>query len=276
MSSKDEILKLLQEEPAYISGEKMAERLHISRNAVWKAVQSLKKQGYEIQAVTNRGYILTGRNSIVLKKEEICRYLDPETDPDLLHVYESVKSTNIMAKEMAVSGAGHGTTIVAGRQTGGQAHREKSFYSPPGGIYLSIVLNPACFQRTDPEYFSETSAVAVMQAISEVCGIQTVIRGRNDLYYNGRKVCGILNEMVMDLEDSDIQWIVTGIGIHFAEKTSDFPEKVREVTTSLYPDGRPSISINRLAAEVMNEFLTEKYGSRGNVGKLYHDHHADR
>lgn len=275
MSSKDEILKLLQNEKGYISGERMAERLHISRNAVWKAIQSLKKQGYEISAVTNRGYILQGSDRTVLNREEICSSLDSGIDQNLIHLYDTVRSTNITAKEMAISGAVHGTTVIAGRQTGGQAHRERKFYSPTGGIYLSMILNPICFRLTKQTYFSETSAVAVMQAILDVCGIQTQIRGRNDLYYKNKKVCGILNEMVMDLEDADVQWIVTGIGIHFAENVTEFPEAIRKTTTSLYPDGNAEVSINRLTAEVINRFLLEKFGDVNKVRELYEKNHAE-
>lgn len=293
MGSKEQVLEFLLKKEGYISGEKMAEQLHISRNSVWKAIQSLRKEGYQIDAATNRGYALTGEDDIRaaarraetgasggdeklkhLYKEEIYQYLDPHIDRRLIHVYEKVDSTNKLAKEMAIAGAPHGTALIAGRQTGGQAHHLQSFYSPEGGIYLSLILNPEKFRRTDPAFFSETSAVAVMGAIRKVCGIQTEIRGKNDLYNRGKKVCGILNETVMDLENSDLQWIVSGIGIHFAERESDFPSGLRGVTGSLYPDGQAKESINYLAAEVVNQFLLEKFGDAEEVRSTYQTFHA--
>lgn len=295
MGSKEQVLELLLKNRGYISGEKMAEQLHISRNSVWKAIQSLRKAGYQIDAATNRGYALVDEDDIHaasqrrvsvgasdeagnlkhLYKEEIFRYLNPYLDRRLIHVYEKVDSTNKLAKEMAIAGAPHGTALIAGKQTGGQAHHLQSFYSPEGGIYLSLILNPEKFRRTDPKFFSETSAVAVMGAIRKVCGIQTEIRGKNDLYDRKKKVCGILNETVMDLENSDLQWIVSGIGIHFAERESEFPENIRDVTGSLYPDGQAKASINYLAAEVVNQFVMEKFGDVEEVRKAYRMFHRD-
>lgn len=282
MNSRDEVLKLLREKDDFVSGERMAEQLHLSRNSIWKAIQSLKKQGYRIDAVTHRGYYLV-RDSFGkkdpeqnrrLERSEILSYLDPDIRESMIHVFDEVDSTNTLAKRMAVEEAVHGTAVIAGRQSGGRAHHAEQFYSPDGGIYLSLILDPGKFKRTDPNYFSETTAVAVLLAIRKVCGIQTEIRKRNDLYYRNKKICGILNETVMDLEDSDMQWIVAGIGVHFAEKETEFPPQLRPTTGSLYPDGNAKTSISQLAAEIVNEFLNEKYGSPEEVRTVYRQYHV--
>lgn len=295
MSSKEKVLQCLRESEDFVSGAAIAKKLGLSRNSVWKAIESLRKQGFLIDAVTNRGYRLMEPEAFKEPEEEISderirknsdgrteqkeklradviiRYLNPDINRKLIHVYDVVESTNKMAKELAIAGFPHGTTLIARRQTQGKAHRLKAFYSPDGGIYLSIILNPRKFRRMDPSFFSETTAVIVAESIRKICGLRTEIRNRNDIYYLNQKICGILNETGMDLDDEDFQWIVSGIGIHFSERGMDMTE---ENVASLYPDGNAKSSINALTAEIINQFFEEKYQNTESVRKLYDLYHA--
>jgi BirA family biotin operon repressor/biotin-[acetyl-CoA-carboxylase] ligase len=268
MTSREKVLAHLKNRIGeFESGEAIAEELGLSRNAVWKAINGLRKEGYRIEAVTNRGYcLLEGESRMALR--EIETYLDPGLGPQIT-VFDSIESTNETAKEMALKGAPHGTVLIAERQTAGNAHHFGQFFSPAGGIYMSLILRPGNLRRTDLEDFSRTSAVGVARAIETVTGLEVRIRGINDICLGDKKVAGILNETVTNFETRDISWIVVGVGIHFCEKAEDFPKDLQNTTTSLYPTGQAGASRNQLAAEVINEFLGEKYGDTEQVEREY-------
>ena len=118
MNSKDKVLFLLeQNRDTYISGEKIAVEIGLSRNSVWKAVNALRSYGYMIEAVSNKGYRLAGESDL-LSVQGISPFLDGRVDPSHIHVYPELESTNDTAKKLAVSGqAPDGTVIIADRQT---------------------------------------------------------------------------------------------------------------------------------------------------------------
>lgn len=139
---KDQILELLRREPGYLSGQEMSNRLGVSRAAVWKAVEALRKEGYTIDSAPNRGYRLnapTGRLSL----REISARLEDHPWASLVQVLDCVDSTNNLAKTLAAQGAPAGTVVIAERQTGGRGRLGRGFSSPPGmGVYLSVILRP--------------------------------------------------------------------------------------------------------------------------------------
>ncbi|MGN0254726.1 MAG: HTH domain-containing protein [Chordicoccus sp.] len=144
MSSKEEVLAFLEKnKETFSSGAYMASELGISRNAVWKAVNGLKKEGYAIEAVTNRGYRLVpgSPDNDRLSVQGLAPYL-PASYLERIHIYESLPSTNRTAKELAVSGAEDGTVVIANSQTAGSGHADHSFFSPAGGIYMSVIRRP--------------------------------------------------------------------------------------------------------------------------------------
>lgn len=237
-----------------LSGAEIAERLHVSRNAVWKAVNELRGAGYQIEAATNRGYCLSDRNDILsiqgirpLLKENARAFAD-------FMVYEAeTDSTNRTAKALALDGAAHGTAVLADSQTGGRGRYSRSFFSPPGGLYLSIILHPERLRFSQITAVTAFAAVAVCEAIAAVTGMQPEIKWVNDIFLRGKKVCGILTEAVTDFESGCHSWIVVGIGINVLAKTSDFPPELRDIASSLFPDGTSPAGIrNRLAAEIIN------------------------
>lgn len=247
MTVKQELLKLLEENKGeYLSGEKTAETLGVSRTAVWKAINSLKKEGYPIDSVTNRGYMLSS-DSNLLSAEGILLSLKKDIP---LTVYHETDSTNRQCIALALEGAEEGTTVVADKQTAGRGRRGRSFYSPSGtGIYLSILIRPK-FNISESVLVTVAASVAVSKAIEKVCGIEPQIKWVNDIYYNSRKVCGILTEAVTDFESGRISAVVTGIGINCS--TTEFPDDISG-TAGCLPG---SFSRNELAAAVIDEFLT--------------------
>lgn len=177
MSSKDKVLEFLENnKDTYISGAAMANELGLSRNAIWKAINELRKSGYSIDAISNKGYMLAGRNDI-LSAAGILSYLNPEAKSlyvnhtDLIRIYDTINSTNRIAKELAITGAAHGTLIISSEQTEGRGRRDHSFYSPKGGLYMSILLRPEHLKTLVPDEITTATGGSVCAAINELTGI---------------------------------------------------------------------------------------------------------
>lgn len=246
MSVKNNVLKLLEENRgSFLSGEKMADSLKVSRTAIWKAMRALQNEGYSIDAVTNKGYMLR-EDSSMLSKEGIELYLRSGAP---LHFFHSTDSTNKRASALALEGACHGTCVIAGHQTAGRGRLGRSFYSPERqGIYLSVILKPD-FDISKAVLITAAASVATSRAIQTVCGVHPQIKWVNDLYLDGKKICGILTEAITDFESGQITNIVAGIGINCS--CEDFPDEIQGIA-----GGIPgSYSKNALAAEVVNQLL---------------------
>ena len=175
-----------------LSGEDIGRELSCTRAAVWKAVNSLRQEGYPIEAGPNKGYMLA-RESNLISAEGIRLFLD---DPQVeIKIFDAISSTNLEARQLAVRGmAGHGSFVVAMEQTAGRGRRGREFYSPKGsGIYLSVILEPKGTLEGSL-LITTAAATAVYKAVKEVCGVKLGIKWVNDLYKDNRKVCGILTE----------------------------------------------------------------------------------
>ena len=259
MSSKQQLLTFLEaNRDKYLSGEDMAKELGLSRSAVWKAIINLRGDGYKISAFPGKGYMLEEDNDI-LSLEGMSLFLDKKIDKNLIHVYSTLDSTNQTAKEMAVSGAENGTLIIADKQTNGRGRRKRSFISPSGGIYMSFVLNSERFATIDHGVMITYAVNAVCEAIETVTGKHPQVKWMNDIFLDGKKICGILTESASDFETGEIQWIVLGIGINFSISAKDFPKEIEAIAASIYKEGEEiSATRNELAAAIINKILSEK------------------
>jgi BirA family biotin operon repressor/biotin-[acetyl-CoA-carboxylase] ligase len=256
MSTKGNVLKALEENKGgSVSGEELASRLGISRAAVWKAIQELRKEGYRVDAITNKGYSLA-RDSDVLSAEGILPYVKIPAMTDRIHVFRTVESTNLTAKKMALDGAPAGTVVIAEEQTKGRGRMGRSFYSPPaGGIYMTFILKPR-FDPAKSVLITTAASVAVCKAIESVTGISCRIKWVNDIYLDGKKICGILTEAVTDSESGHIDYIVLGIGINYSTARDLFPKELSGVAGSLFESApEDGVTRNRLIAEVINQVL---------------------
>lgn len=251
MEIKHEVLKLFEENRGKtINGAKLAEELKVTRSAVWKAVKTLQKDGYRIEAVTNKGYRLLEENDIV-SKESITPFLKGEAINFELDVRQTVTSTNTIAKEFAASGAKEGTIIIAREQTEGRGRMGRTFYSPnASGVYFTIILRPKV-SLEDSLLITTASAVAVAKAIETIAGVPASIKWVNDIFVGEKKVCGILTEASLNFESGSLEYAVVGIGINIA--TKDFPDEISHSAGSVFrdkPGDTPVTSI--LVAEVLN------------------------
>ena len=210
MTVKQSVLRALGEaRGASVSGEVLAQSLGVSRAAVWKAIKSLQGEGYRISAGTNRGYRLEEYPDL-LTAEGISAMLPLELAQLDLRVFDEIDSTNLEAKRLAMTGLSR-CAVIADRQTAGRGRLGRSFYSPPGcGIYTSLLLRPRPDQLADVTLLTTAAGVAVCRALEKAAGVQAEIKWVNDLYLNGKKICGILTEGVTDFESGMIESIVIG------------------------------------------------------------------
>lgn len=210
--SKDRVLALLLAQgEEFLSGQEMSRRLGVSRAAVWKAVQALQEEGFQVESRTNRGYRIVGKPDAL--SESALRAQLPAGDGRKLVVLREVDSTNLEARRLALEGAPHRTAVVALSQTAGRGRRERSFFSPPGSLYLSLLLRP---EQSPQELMVLTAftAVAVRRAILAVTGLGVQIKWTNDLVLSGKKLCGIGTEVSLEGETGRVQYAVVGIGIN--------------------------------------------------------------
>lgn len=237
---KAEVLALLRD-GTYVSGEEISRILGVSRAAVWKNVRALREEGFQIDSVPNRGYCLLhrGRRAAEIKAQMHC--------PWRLTVLDETDSTNNELKRDC--NAPHGSVVVAGKQTGGRGRLGRQFASPPGGVYLSVLLRPKALPE-ELLHLAPMAAVAVRRAIMDCCGVETDIKWTNDLIYAGKKLCGILTELTT--EDGVLQSVIIGAGVNC--NTTGFPPEVRPTAISLREITKKPIDPNRLAAAMIRRF----------------------
>ncbi|MCK4308970.1 MAG: biotin--[acetyl-CoA-carboxylase] ligase [Candidatus Atribacteria bacterium] len=251
----NDILKYLREKE-YISGEVLAKKLGVSRVAIWKQIQRLKNMGYKIIADQNSGYCLISRPDLLLP-QEIQNGLSTTYIGRKIYYFPELESTNIMAKEKAShkeEEINKGTVIISERQSAGKGRLGRNWFSPAGGIWLSIILYP----QLSPSYIPRITlmtAVAIVKTLERCIKIKTQIKWPNDILINEKKVCGILTEMSAELDL--INWVVVGIGVNVNIKQQEFPEDIREMTTSLKEVLGKEISRVRLVQIFLKEF--ERY-----------------
>lgn len=248
MSTRTDLLKLLSENTGiYLSGQKIGEELQVSRNAIWKAMQQLRAEGYHIESKPSVGYRLKSKSNMLTEdaiKGDL-RY------PCQLKIFDTVDSTNNVAKELPVTDTP--IMVLTNKQTGGRGRLGRAFASPAGtGLYLTIALRPD-FDLDKALYVTMAAAVAVCRAIETVTGLKVKIKWVNDLFYNNKKICGILTEAQTNFETGRIDSLIIGIGVNCFP--GSFPEEISEVAGCLCQT-KNAFSRGRLAAEIFNETMT--------------------
>ena len=245
---KAEILALLRESDDYISGQELCRRFGVTRSAVWKAVGQLKKEGYEIEAVQNRGYKLV--KAEVYGESELRSRIRTVWAGSELHFYRITGSTNLLAKQAGEEDAPHGALLVADEQTAGRGRRGRSWQSPPGAnIYFTILLRPD-FAPDQASMLTLVMAHSVACAIHRLTGLEPSIKWPNDVLLEGKKVCGILTEMSVEREY--IHYVVCGVGINVVSQ--DFPEGIREHAIAVEEVYGQAVSKGALLQYVMEDF----------------------
>lgn len=192
----------------------------------------------------------TNFKSCDLSAEDIKREL-ANTEFSNIFVLETVNSTNIFAKELAIEGANHNTIVIANHQTAGRGRLGREFFSPAGfGLYMSIIVRPDKI-KISPSLLTVAAGVAVCRAVNNICGVTPQIKWVNDIFLNGKKVCGILAEAGTSSNSTALDYIIVGIGLNITTPEEIFPGKLKKIAGSISSN---SISRNRIAAEIINNF----------------------
>lgn len=250
---KDKILALLMKNKnEIVTGGELARRLGVSRTAVWKAIGSLKEDGYEIESLKNSGYRFLNAGD-VLSESLIRSSLTAKFFGNRIDILETTTSTIHYIKERATGSTTcppEGYAVLADGQTGGRGRMGRSFSSPRGeGVYLSLLLKPAV-PPEEIQFLTICAAVAVSNALQKVCGFEPSIKWVNDIYYDGKKICGILTEAVINAEMGSIESVVVGMGVNTGNLAAD----IKEIATSTYEITGKRGDRNAIAAEILNQF----------------------
>lgn len=240
---------MLRQTEGYLSGQQLCEKFQVSRTAVWKAVEQLKEEGYQIEAVRNRGYRLQEVPDVI-HEAELASLIDTKWAGKSIYYMEETDSTNIQAKKLGEAGAEHGTLVVTDRQTSGRGRRGRRWESPAGSnIFMSLLLRPELEPNLAP-MLTLVMAQSIAQATREDPGVPAQIKWPNDLVIEGKKTCGILTEMSTEIDW--INYVVIGIGINV--NVSHFPQELEGQATSLFLETGKKICRSKLIASVLMRF----------------------
>lgn len=263
---KDEVIKYLEANIGkLISGGELSKNLNVSRTAIWKAINSLKDEGYNIKSKKNEGYILNTNNNI-LSKEIIKKNITAKVFGKEIEILKTVDSTNNYLKLRAQDKVIEGLVAIAEQQTEGKGRKGKSFFSPAGSsIYMSVLLKPK-IKISNINLITIIAAISVVEAIYNTTKIQTSIKWVNDVMYNNKKLCGILTEASIEGESGDINYIVLGIGINV--KKINFPDDIKNVATSLGNITAIDYNRNELIGQLLNQL-------ENNYNKLFSNNQCE-
>lgn len=222
---KEKILEILREK-GYVSGEKIAKELGVSRSAIWKHINNLREQGYNIESRKCRGYRLISHPDYP-SREEILSRIRTKIIGREYYYYPILDSTNTYAKRLVKKETLEGTIIVAEEQKYGRGRKSRNWFSPPGGLWFSIILYP----RIPPDYsmiITMGFSVAISEVIKELLKIKSRVKWPNDLLIDNKKVCGILTEI--DAELDEIHHLIVGVGLNVNNIIDD---SIKDTATSL-------------------------------------------
>ena len=263
---KDYIIgRLIEKTGEYVSSADICSHSGVTRSAVWKYISALRDEGFEIEAVTGKGYTLK-KIPDVLSQAAIEHYINNNEFFKRVIVLNMVDSTNLYLRSLCNLRPVEGTAVFASCQTDGRGRRGRSWYSPDSdGIYMSVLLTPDIPYSNVP-VLSLYAAVAVRNALKEVTGLECDIKWPNDLQHKGKKICGILCEVIGEI-NNDFCCII-GIGINANNKKRSFEKEIRDIATSVYLETGTKVDRCKLGAAVLNhlhrlykcgEFSMEEY-----------------
>ncbi|MBM6619834.1 biotin--[acetyl-CoA-carboxylase] ligase [Bacillus suaedaesalsae] len=251
-----------QAQGEFVSGQKLSEAIGCSRTAIWKHIEDLRKEGYELEAVRRKGYRIMMKPEKVTSNE-IQLGLATKYIGRTIHYEETVESTQKIAHRLSYDNVPEGTIVVADEQLSGRGRLDRTWHSPKfSGVWMSTILRPRIPLGQAPG-LTLLAAVAVAQAIEDMTELEPEIKWPNDILINGKKTVGILTEM--QAESDRINAIIIGIGINVNQSVEDFPEELREKATSLRIENGSTLNRAELIQAVLMklEKLYEQFLSNG-------------
>lgn len=254
-----EIVRLLKGAGSFVSGEALSRGLGVSRTAVWKHINALKKSGYNIDSVTAKGYRLIP--PYPFNDIEVASGISTGFVGKKVFFFERTDSTNRRAFELGLKGEGEGTAVIADAQDKGKGRLGRTWESPGGvNLYTSVILRPPIAPREAHE-LTFVMAIAVAETVAKSSGKRPTVKWPNDILINGKKAAGILLEM--DSESDRVHFVVGGVGVNLNMRKKEFPPVIRETATSLFEE--TGVEIERA------EFARRLYSSIELWYKIYLD-----
>lgn len=245
------LLKLLQQKGNWVSGDELAEELKLSRESIWKAINTLKRKGNQIESRKNLGYKYVGNDSL---DEDTINFYSGMKFEDKIFVFDEVTSTQELAKQYLSSHEVKQPLIfVANNQTEGHGRRGRNFYSPSDtGLYFSLILPNPSHDILKIGLLTTSTAVAVVKVLEQFYKDKSFqLKWVNDIYLGTYKVGGIITEAALDLESSSAGNFIMGIGLNLS--TKDFPADLSEKAQGINPEFK--IDRNQLLAEMAKEVI---------------------
>lgn len=234
-----------------LSGEMIAKHTNITRSYVSKVIQSLIARGYDIESVNRVGYIYHGDKKVLDEAKISSQFIYPKE----VLILDEVDSTNTFLKNLAKTTDVEELVVVANKQTGGRGRIGRTYVSnPTSGIYFSLLYRP----KIAIEYAKKLTClagVAVVRAIQKLTGIEAKIKWVNDVYIQGKKVCGILTEASTSIEENTFEYAIIGIGVNCYQQ--EFAKEVAAIATTIEDEAKCIVSRNDLIAEIINQIDIE-------------------
>ncbi|EES49498.1 biotin--[acetyl-CoA-carboxylase] ligase [Clostridium botulinum] len=260
---ENKILNKLKNSTEYISGETLSLELNVSRSAIWKHIKTLKSKGYVIDGISNKGYKLISSPN-ALFPSEIDPLLKTKEIAKTIQYYFELPSTNKTAKQLADNNnVNNGTLIIAEKQTLGKGRFDRKWTSPSSGIWMSLILKPN-IPPSEASKITQIAAASVYKALLNF-GINVSIKWPNDIFINGKKLCGILTEMKCDIDR--IHYLVLGIGLNVNLNAEEITDELKDIATSLKLEFNKTFSKSLILSEILNNFepLYEKFILENNI-----------
>lgn len=246
---EDKILNKLKNAEDYISGEALSSSLNVSRAAIWKHIKNLKSKGYLIDGVSNKGYKLISSPDLINKSEVLSLIRTSIVGKNIIY-FDYIDSTNIKGKELAQKNIEDGSLIIAEKQTLGNGRFNRTWVSPNGGLWFSLVLRPN-IPPTEAPKITQIAAASIYKTLKGL-NINSTIKWPNDILVNDKKLCGILAEMKCDMDQ--VHYLILGVGINVNINEIDFDENIKSTATSLKIQFNKQFNRNEILAEFLTHF----------------------
>ena len=240
-------------ESEYLSGQDLSDVLKISRVAVWKHIEKIRSLGYRIDSKQKRGYKFVNRTEKLLPWE-ITTKIKSKFIGRRIYYFDEIDSTQNYALQISNNTNENGAIIIAEKQTHGKGRLNRKWYSPEGGIWLSVIIHPE-FQISDATIIPLAASLALCESIKKVHKIKTDVKWPNDITIDGKKVAGMLIDT--SIQGNKVENLVLGIGINFAVNTQQIEKRLKNSpnfygVTSLFPEKNKPSKI-----ELLVQFLLE-------------------
>jgi BirA family biotin operon repressor/biotin-[acetyl-CoA-carboxylase] ligase len=245
-----------------ISGQQLADDFGLSRTAIWKHIKELEEEGFGIDTVKKKGYVLTSSPDS-LQAAKIDQYLTTKRFGRNIHYLVTCPTTQPIAHQLAQAGEPDGSIVICEEQTAGKGRLARAWTSTQGkGIWMSVIIRPEIPPTKAPQ-LTLVAAVAVTRAIEDIANVRAEIKWPNDLLINGKKCTGILTELQADIDR--VHAIILGIGVNVNQQPSDFPEEIQSIATSIQMVTGKPVNRAELVARILHhlEIYTDLYVEHG-------------